>query len=132
MDFSQKVRSYIFVGVTPREAYITGCKQLAKFIASSKYTNLSFKAQRIEGKSAFRFTIYTNLDLALSQKEFCKICKEIHCSFFVNEEYNCSRCNMKSFLKRVKQKSNISKGFYLHRIKEKDGEIAYVSEDELE
>lgn len=120
MTFSLKVRSFTFTGETEQEAYIQGCKKLAKYMASKKYSNLSFKIERVANvPNAFTFTLYTNIDVGEEQRHFCKVCKEIHCSFFINEEYNCARCNLKSFLRRAQQKANISKGFYNGRIKDK-------------
>ena len=48
------------------------------------------------------------------------MCKSYHCSFFVNEDYNCSRCNLKSFFDRTKKKADISKKFYEEKIKNKE------------
>ena len=123
MTFSLKVKSFTVTGETEQEAYIKGCKHYAKYMASKKYTNLSFKIERVAGApNAFTFTLYTNIDVNAEQRQFCKMCKEMHCSFFVNEEYNCARCNLKSFLKRVQQKGNISKGFYMSRVEDKHDE----------
>lgn len=113
MTFSVKVKSYIFQGETAKDAYLKGCKHLAKVIASKKYKNLSFKIERIEGVSnALEFVLYTNVDISENQKHYCKLCKEMHKAFYINEEYNCSRCNMKSFLQRLKEQANISKSYY--------------------
>lgn len=50
-------------------------------------------------------------------KEYCKMCKNFHCSFYVNEEYNCSRCNLKNCMKRIKEKVGVSKMYYNSIIK---------------
>lgn len=119
MNLTTKIRSYTITASDEKEAYIKGCKQLAKYMASKKYTNLSFKIERsTETENTFIFTVFTNLDLGPEQRNFCKMCRQFHCSFYVNEEYNCSRCNFKTFLERAEQKARISKSFYRKRLKD--------------
>ena len=48
MNLSAKVKSFVIKADTEKEAYIKGCKQLARFMASKKYTNLTFKIERTE------------------------------------------------------------------------------------
>lgn len=121
MTFSIKVKDFEFTGKTEQEAYLKGCKSLAKYMASSKYKNLSFSIERLSGaQPTVKFTLCTNIDANAEQKQFCKMCKEFHCSFYVNEEYNCSRCNLKTYLKRIQQKGSVSKNFYNGRIQSTD------------
>ena len=120
MNLTLKVKSFVITANSEKDAYIKGCKQLAKYMASKKYKNLSFKIERASGnENAFIFTMFTNLDLGEEQKIFCKTCRDYHCSFFVNEDYNCSRCNLRSFLEKAEQKSRISKSFYKREMKDK-------------
>lgn len=116
MLLTLKVKSFLVKSDNEKEAYIDGCKKYAKYIASSKYKNLMLKVDRTSVKGEFVFTIFTNVELSGDQKNFCKMCKEIHSSFFVNEEYNCNRCNLKTFLLREEQKLRISKQFYKEKM----------------
>ena len=118
MNLTLKVKSFIISAETEKDAYLKGCKQLAKYMASKKYKNLTFKIERA-GENKFVFTMFTNSDLGEEQRAYCKTCRDYHCSFFVNEDYNCSRCNLKNFLMRAEQKSRISKSFYNHEMKNK-------------
>lgn len=117
MNLSMKVKSFTIAADSEKEAYLLGCKSLAKFMASKKYKNLSFKIERTNEENVFIFTMFTNIDLGEEQRNFCKLCKEYHCNFFINEEYNCSRCNLKTFLERAMQKSRISKSYYKGEMK---------------
>ena len=118
-----KVKSFTVTADSEKEAYLIGCKSFAKYMASPKYKNISFKIERASGTdNTFIFTMFTNLDLGEEQRNFCKVCKEFHSSFFINENYNCQRCNLKTFLERAKNKSQISKGFYKHKIENKSKE----------
>lgn len=112
-----KIKSFLFASDNEKEAYIKGCKQLAKFMASPKYTNLFFKIERISSqKNTFKFTMYSEVDAKEEQKHYCKLCKEMHHSFFINENYNCSRCNLKAYLKRIEQRGSVQKGYYKKEI----------------
>lgn len=118
MQLSAKVCEFVFVGKTKQEAYIKGCKAVAKYIASNKYENISNKIVWMKSKEpTVKFILYTNIDANNEIRNFCKICKEIHTSFFINEEYNCARCNLKAYMRHSQQKISISKNFYKSRIK---------------
>jgi hypothetical protein len=118
MEIAMKVKTFEFHARTEKEAYIKGCKQLAKYMASKKYQNLQFKIVRSQDEpNTFQFILFTALDLGTDQREFCKICKDFHCSFYINEHYNCDRCNLKSFLNREEVKLRVSKGYYKRELK---------------
>lgn len=112
MNLTNKIKSFTVKAQTEKEAYLKGCKDLAKYMASKEYQNISFKIERGVEPGTFIFTMFTNIDLSEEQRAYCKLCREFHCSFYVNEEYNCSRCNLKTFLKRAQSKAKISKNFY--------------------
>lgn len=116
MNLTAKVKSFVIKAEDEKQAYLKGCKQLARYMASKKYKNLSFKIERDEEPNTFIFTLYTNVDLSEEQRKFCSMCKEVHCSFYINEEYNCSRCNLKTFLNRANSKLTISKNYYKKEI----------------
>lgn len=106
-----KICSYKFHAFSEKEAYLQGCKKLANIMASKKYQNITTKIINL-GENTFEFVVYTMLDITEEQSHFCKMCKEMHCSFYINEEYNCSRCNYKTFLKRIREKLMISRSYY--------------------
>lgn len=113
MLLSCKIKSFKISASSEKDAYLKGCKELAKYMASRKFQNISFRIERLkEDENTLIFTMYTNIDLGEEQREFCKICKEFHCSFFINEQYNCDRCNLRAFLNKCQEKARISKGFY--------------------
>ena len=108
-----KVKSFTVSAYSEKEAYLKGCKQFAKYMANPSYKNVTFKIERVPSvENEFIFTMFTNLDLGEEQRNYCKMCKEFHSSFFINETYNCNECKLAAFLKKAKQKAQISKGFY--------------------
>lgn len=112
MNLTAKVKSFVIKADDEKQAYLSGCKQLARYMAPKKGNNLSFKIERGEEENTFIFTMYANIELGEAQRKFCSMCKEYHCSFYINEEYNCSRCNLRNFLSRSQTKLNISKNYY--------------------
>lgn len=123
MFLSNKICSIVVTADSEKEAYIKGCKRIAKYVASRKnYSYVSVKIDRLQSiDGRFVFTLYTNIDLNSELHHYCKMCKEYHHSFFVNEDYNCARCNLKNFLLRAKEKAKVSKNFYEEMIKNKGG-----------
>lgn len=115
MLYSLKIKSIKFVGATKQEAYLMGCKKLAKYIASLKYITMGVE-QDLEDKNTMIFTLYASVNLGHEVSEYCKMCKEFHCSFYINEHYNCDTCNLKNCMNRTKQKVGITKLYYKHKI----------------
>ncbi len=116
LGFAFKVATFSFKATSEKEAYLMGCKKMAKIIATKKYQNLTTKIINC-GDNLFQFIVYTMLDITDEQRNFCKMCKEMHCSFFINEDYNCARCNYKSFMRRMLEKLRISKSYYREQFK---------------
>lgn len=111
-----KIGSWTFKATDEKSAYLKGCKKLASVMASKKYRNITTKIVNM-GENTFQFVVYTMLDITEEQSHFCKMCKEMHCSFFINEDYNCSRCNYKTFMKRMQEKLRISRSYYREQFK---------------
>lgn len=112
------VKSFIFDGLTEQAAYIKGCKQLAKYMASKKHKNLTFKIERVRGfENRFTFTLYTNIDITSEKQHFCKMCRELNSAFYINNGYSCTGCKLKNFFSVVSSKGKISKRYYKSIIK---------------
>lgn len=112
MRINAKIKSFVYYSKTYEDAYLKGCRDLCKAMQDERISINVSKEKEENGLKAVRFNIYTNIDVNEPMKNFCKTCKEFHCSFYINEEYNCSRCNLKSFMKRMNQQLNVSKGYY--------------------
>lgn len=120
MYITCKICSFEVHANSEKEAYLKGCKKAAKFIASKKYKYISAKIERVNVKeNTFLFILFTNIDLNAERKNFCKLCKEMHSQFYINEEYNCNRCNLNTFFTRVEEKAMVSKNFYKKAFKDK-------------
>ena len=114
MLYSVKIKSLKFTGVSKQEAYLKGCKKLAKFIVNPE--NVTVKIDNDpEDNNSIIFTLFASIALNSEISDYCKMCKEFHCSFYVNEEYNCNTCNLKNCMNRTKQKASITKLYYKHK-----------------
>ena len=123
MFYAQKVKSFTFTGSTPREAYVRGCVSLINVITSKEFKNASLKIEKIENENEqvrMTFSIYTNLGLNAEQSHFCKTCKGINKSSFIQGNWKCSNCKLKSFLGVAKEKAMVSKRFYKKEIEKKE------------
>ena len=119
MFLTAKIFSFKVTGETKKEAYLNGCKKAAKFVASKKFSNVSEKIELVPNEeNTFLFTIFTNIDLNPEKNEFCKVCKEFHSTFYINQDYNCSACKMKAFLGRAEEKAKVSKNYYRSKIQD--------------
>ena len=116
MLWTSKIKSFVVTGDDNKDAYLKGCKQYATYIASSKYQHLSLDVKQTGEKGKLIFTIYASVNVSEEQSAFCKVCKNTHKLFYVNDSYNCSCCTLKSFLSRVEQKTRTQKSFYKKHI----------------
>ncbi len=53
--------------------------------------------------------------------QHCACCKEMHHSFFINEDTHCDRCSALGFQKRLEDKINIKKNLYSGLIRKYGG-----------
>lgn len=53
--------------------------------------------------------------------QHCKCCKEMHHSFFINEDTHCSRCSALGFQNRLEQKINIKRDWYKELLRRHGG-----------
>lgn len=71
-------------------------------------------------------TVTVRLFVSISEKEIrerhCKICKESHAHFYVNEHTNCDWCNTKAFQRRTDEMIKTKKAFYREKLKDESEE----------
>lgn len=92
-------------------------------MTSNEFKNASLKIDKVENgeeQVKITFSIYTNLGLNQEQSHFCKTCKGINKSSFIEGKRNCSRCKLKRFLELTKEKAMVSKRYYKREIEKKE------------
>ena len=102
-----------------KSAYLKACKWVSSRIVSKEYNNrVTWNISKVS-ETTIKLTVYAILDISGEKDKFCKICKDFHSSFFINEFYNCNTCKLDSFIKRMDDKNKIVKGAFEEKIKRK-------------
>lgn len=108
-----------------KDAYLKACKFVASNIisASSKVevSKVTWDVVRVSNDDdlpTFRLTLYYKFDDTQFMKQTCEACKEFHKSFFINENYNCNRCNKVGYEKNVDQKLMIGSEYLRKQLDE--------------
>lgn len=113
MEHIQKFYERKFRAQDSKEAYLRACKFVATNIISKgskvEASKVVWDVMRIdeqdeESLPTFQLTLYYKFDDTEFMKQTCNACKEFHKSFFINENYNCNRCNKVGYEKNVAQK----------------------------
>lgn len=120
MLYIEKFYERNFKAKKSKDAYLKACKFVASNIVSKgskvEVTKVTWDITRVETKEddlpTFRLSLYYKFDDTDLMKQSCKACKEFHKSFFINEDYNCSRCNKIGYKKNVEQKLSIASEYF--------------------
>lgn len=118
-----------FSAETMKAAYMSACKWYATNVLSKdKLHNVQVEFEK-SNKDEFP-TIIVHLFAVLSETELrerhCKICKEYHGLFYMNNNHSCDRCEVNAYQKRADEMILIKTEYYKEllgkRIKEGDDE----------
>lgn len=110
-----------FVAKDSKNAYLKACKFVASNVISKaskvEATKVTWDVIPVESSGdndlpTFMLTLYVKFDDSEFMKMTCERCKEFHKSFFVNENFNCDRCNKVSYEKHLEQKLDIMTGWF--------------------
>lgn len=120
--YSEEFMKKSFVAETMKKAYL----KAAKWVASNVISKVELKEvlvsyEKTEDEESQLPTVVVHLSVSLSEKELrerhCKICKEFHGLFFINENCNCSWCNTKAYQRRTDEMIKNKKSYYKSMIK---------------
>lgn len=101
-----------------KKAYLKACKFVASNIISEgskvEASKVTWDVTRVEDEGdlpTFMLTLYYKFDDTEFMKSTCETCKQFHRSFFINEDFNCSRCSKVGYEKNVSQKLSIGSDY---------------------
>lgn len=120
MLHSIKFYEQTFKAQERKNAYLKACKWLASNVLSkAEIGDILFNIEEDKESSspAFKLELYCSIDEKDSVNDFCNTCKKFHKSFFINESYNCDRCNMKTFEARMKEKLIVKQAYRAERLR---------------
>lgn len=119
MIYIEKFYERDFKDEDPKQAYLKACKFVASNIISKgskvEVSKVTWDVNRVEQDGdlpTFRLSLYIKFDDTQFMEQTCNACKQFHKSFFINENFNCSRCNKVGYEKNVKQKLMIGAEYF--------------------
>ena len=103
-----------------KNAYMKACRFVAanvmskgsKVEASKVVWDIKRENEDSDDLPTFRLTLYYKFDDKEHMERTCNSCKEFHKSFFINENYNCSRCNKVGYQKSIREKLSIATEYF--------------------
>lgn len=124
--YSQEFFKMSFEAESMKKAYMDACKWYATNVLSKdELHNVQVEFEKKTNDEQFP-TVVIHLFAVLSEDELrtkhCNICREVHSSFFMNQHYNCNRCETNAYQKRtndmLKVKLDYYRGLISKRVKE--------------
>lgn len=112
-----------FEGETRKKAYFKAMNWVAKNIVhKDENKETTFQVEEIKGLvfPSYKVTLYCSLPSTDEESKFCDSCKSYHKSFFINQEYNCSSCKHKAFVKRMDDRLKIKKSYRVEKLKKSE------------
>lgn len=103
-----------------KAAYLKACKWIAKNIMSKQVEigETYWKIEKVADTDCptCHLELYAALDTKDTERIFCDACKDFHCKFYINEEYNCNSCKMKAFKKQHESKLKTKQQYRKERL----------------
>ena len=100
---ANKISEISFSCKNYKESYLKASKFVSKYIKLDKA--LSFRFIKEDDFKTIKVEIYFMYEEKELASHRCKVCKEFHHSFFINEENNCNVCRMKAYRKELEKES---------------------------
>lgn len=124
LEYTKEYFKKEFVANSHKDAYMKAIKWIASNVISDvELSKSKISFEKSENKEKQLPTIIIHLSVCLNEKEQrdknCKICKEIHSNFFMNEETNCGWCKTVAYQKRLDENIKIKRSFYRERLGKK-------------
>lgn len=114
MNFLDEIE---FTGNDSKKAYLKASKWIAQNIISQNIKNVVWNIEKIsEDPVIFKVTLYVQTDLDEISKRKCEACKDFHTKFYINQQFNCDKCNMQALLATTREKLKIMSQYVKERI----------------
>lgn len=116
IKYSREFYKKSFTADTMKSAYLSAVKWYSTNVLSkAEFVNVQVQFVKDTKSKSPTITIYL---FAVQDGErdvmeqHCQCCREMHHSFFINEDTHCSRCSALGFQNRLEQKINTKKEYY--------------------
>ena len=127
IKYSREFLRKSFTGEDMKSAYLSACKWFSTNILSkAEFKNVHVQFIKEDEDKTESPTITVCLFAAQDSEdevmaEHCKICKEMHCHFFITEATHCGNCSALGFQKRLERGINIKSDWYKELFKRNGG-----------
>lgn len=126
--YSQPFAKKMFSGKSVKDAYLKACKWYASnVISKDKLHNVQVQYIKDSEKCRVTIILYASLSETEVLEQHCQCCKEMHHSFFINEDTSCNRCSALSYQRRLESHISVKIGYYkelLNKILKENGEMS--------
>ncbi len=126
ITYSKEFFNKVFTADTMKDAYLKACKWYATNVLSkAELRNVQIEFEKGQNEQQFP-TVTIHLFAVLNEEELrerhCKVCREFHNLFYINQETNCNRCDTKAYQKRADETINIKVSYYKEVLTKRDKE----------
>lgn len=123
IKYSREFYKKSFTADTMKSAYLSAVKWYSTNVLS-KAEFINVHVQFVKDDKAEFQTITMHLFAVQDGEQdvmtqHCACCREMHHSFFINEDTHCSRCSALGFQNRLEQKINIKKDYYKEMLRKR-------------
>lgn len=116
IKYSREFFKKSFTAETMKAAYLSACKWYSTNVLSkAEFVNVHVQFVKEDSNEFPTVTVHL---FAVQDgekdvlEEHCRCCKEMHNSFFINEDTHCNRCSALGFQNRLERGINIKKDWY--------------------
>ena len=124
--YSERIAQKTFKGRTTKDAYMKAVKWYATNVISKDHLHgIQVEYEKCKDKPVIVMTLYAVIPEQEIKEQHCNICREMHHSFFVNEQTDCSRCNALGLQNRIERLMSIKVEYYkeiLRKMQSDEGE----------
>ena len=126
IKYSREFYKKSFTSNDMKSAYMLAVKWLSTNILSkAEFENVHtqfIKSKADEGLPTITLYLFAVQDGEQDvMSHHCACCREMHKSFFINEDTQCNRCSALGFQKRLEEKINIKRDWYKELLRRHGG-----------
>ncbi len=101
-----------FMASDMKSAYMKAVKWVASnVISKDELQDVVVKYEKDKQSPTVTVRLFTTISEKEIRERHCKICKESHAHFYINENTNCDWCNCKAYQRRTDEMIKIKKQF---------------------
>lgn len=106
-----------FKGKTRKESYLKATKWVAlNIISGVELKDIMVRYEVDDQYPTTTIYLYAGLDEKSLREKHCRICKEMHHSFFIDENCNCDWCTTKAYQRRTDDMLKEKESYYKEKI----------------